>query len=111
MDPPGLSDFFVPADHPQHELVTAGHHLVWAFEAECWEDAMVLYFCRGLGAVPPSLRLLGVRLTRTLSNPSSAGYFRDGQLGRNALWRPVPQVWIQVGNWTGSHDLADARSS
>jgi hypothetical protein len=46
LDPPGLSDFFVPADHPQYEIVTAGHHLIWAFEAESWEEAMVLYFRR-----------------------------------------------------------------
>jgi hypothetical protein len=46
LDPPGLSDFFVPVDHPQYEVVTAGHHLVWAFEADSWEEAMVVYFRR-----------------------------------------------------------------
>ena len=54
LDPPGLSEYLVPADHPRYEVVTAGHHLVWTVEAESWEEAMMLYY-RRMGWEPDAM--------------------------------------------------------
>ncbi len=40
-----------------------------------------------------------------------ARYSGNGQLGRTALRRPVPRVWIHVVNRIRDHDLDDAQSS